>query len=54
MREDGDYTINHTAGVVLFHADGSVASIIDYLENPEFAVPKILRAMGMTTEGAEF
>lgn len=45
MREDGDYTMNHTAGVFVFRADGSLASIIDYHENREFAVPKIRRAM---------
>lgn len=38
---DGDYTMNHTAGVFLFHADGSFASIIDFHEDRRFAIPKI-------------
>ena len=43
-RED-DYTMDHTAGVFLFRADGRFASIIDYHEDRRFAVPKIRRAM---------
>lgn len=41
--DDGDYTMDHTAGVFLFNADGSFANIIDYHEDPAFAVPKIRR-----------
>lgn len=44
-REDGDYTMNHTAGVFLFRADGSFASIIDFHEDRQFAVPKIRRIL---------
>jgi protein SCO1/2 len=42
---DGDYTVNHTAGVFLFHPDGRFASIIDYHEDRRFAVPKIRRTL---------
>lgn len=43
--EDGDYTMNHTAGVFLFRRDGRFASIIDYHEDRRYAVPKIRRAL---------
>ncbi len=46
LARDGDYTMNHTAGVFLFRPDGSFASIIDYHEDRRFAVPKIRRALG--------
>lgn len=42
--EDG-YTMNHTAGVFLFRADGRFASIIDFHEDPAFALPKIRRVL---------
>lgn len=45
-REDGDYTMNHTAGVFLFRPDGGFASIIDFHEDRAFAIPKIRRALG--------
>lgn len=45
-RDDGDYTMNHTAGVFLFRPDGRFASIIDFHEDRAFALPKIRRAMG--------
>ena len=48
--EDGGYTMNHTASVFLFRADGSFAGAIDYHEPREFALPKIRRAMGETNE----
>lgn len=41
----GDYTMNHTAGVFLFRADGSFAGIIDFHEDRKFALPKIRRAL---------
>ncbi|WVJ71127.1 SCO family protein (plasmid) [Paracoccus marcusii] len=41
--EEGDYTMDHTAGVFLFDADGRFANIIDYHEDPRYAVPKITR-----------
>lgn len=44
-RDDGDYTMDHTAGVFLFHADGRFASIIDFHEDRRFAVPKIRRIL---------
>jgi protein SCO1 len=40
---DGDYTMNHTAGVFLFYANGQFASIIDFHEDRRFAVPKLRR-----------
>ncbi len=43
--EDGDYTMNHTAGAFLFRADGSFVATIDYHEPRKFAVPKIRRAL---------
>ncbi|WP_170076242.1 SCO family protein [Defluviimonas denitrificans] len=44
-RDDGDYTMDHTAGVFLFHPDGRFASIIDFHEDRRFAVPKIRRTL---------
>ncbi len=43
--DGGDYTMNHTASVFLFDAEGRFVSTIDYHEPREFAVPKIRRAM---------
>lgn len=44
-RDDGDYSMDHTAGVFLFHADGRFASIIDFHEDRRFALPKIRRTL---------
>lgn len=44
-RDEGDYTMNHSAGVYLFHADGRFASIIDFHEDRRFALPKIRRIL---------
>ena len=44
-RDGGDYTMDHTAGVFLFYADGRFASIIDFHEDRRFAVPKIQRIL---------
>lgn len=44
-REDGDYTMDHTAGVFLFYPDGRFASIIDFHEDRRFALPKIRRVL---------
>jgi protein SCO1/2 len=44
---DGDYTMNHTASVFLFDAEGRFVSTIDYHEPREFAVPKLRRALGL-------
>ena len=43
--EGGDYTVDHTAGVLLFRADGSSGSIIGYHEDRTFALPKIRRIL---------
>lgn len=43
--EEGDYTMNHTAGVFLFDADGRFANIIDFHEDRAFALPKIRRLL---------
>lgn len=45
LPRDGDYTLNHTAGVFLFAGDGSFASIIDFHEDRRFALPKISRIL---------
>jgi len=44
-KDAGDYTIDHTAGVFLFHPDGRFVSIIDFHEDRRFAVPKIRRTL---------
>ena len=44
-RDNGDYTMDHTAGVLLFYPDGRFASIIDFHEDRRFAVPKIRRTL---------
>ena len=41
-----DYTMDHTAGVFLFRADGTYGGIIDYHEDRRFALPKIRRVLG--------
>lgn len=43
--EASNYTMNHTASVFLFSAEGRFVSTIDYHEPREFAAPKIRRAM---------
>lgn len=47
---EGDYTMNHTASVFLFDADGQFVSTIDYHEPREFAVPKIRRVLARAEE----
>jgi protein SCO1/2 len=44
-KDDGDYTMDHTAGVFLFYPNGRLASIIDFHEDRRFAVPKIRRTL---------
>lgn len=44
-RSDGDYTMNHTASVFLFRADGSFAGTVDPHEPREYALPKIRRIL---------
>ena len=50
--DGGDYTMNHTASVFLFDAQGQFTTMIDFHEPREFAVPKIQRALNKETEGA--
>lgn len=50
--QGGDYTMNHTASVFLFDADGRFVGTIDYHEPREIAVPKIRRAMNEEARGA--
>ena len=40
---DDDYTMNHTAGVLLFDASGGFRGIADYHENPDDAEAKLRR-----------
>lgn len=42
---DGGYTMNHTAGVFLFRADGTFGNIIDFHEDRAYAIPKIRRLL---------
>ena len=42
---DGDYAMNHAAGVFLFDATGRHRSVIDPHEPREFAVPKMRRVL---------
>lgn len=44
-QDDGDYTMNHTAGVFLFRRGGAFAGIIDFHEDTRVAMGKIKRAM---------
>lgn len=44
--EGGDYSMNHTAGVFLFRADGNFANVIDFHDDRTFALPKIRRLLG--------
>lgn len=45
--EGSNYTMDHTAGVFLFNAEGRFVTVIDYHETREAAVPKIRRALGL-------
>ena len=49
--EGGGYTMDHTAGVFLFRADGTFAGTVDYHEPREFAAPKIRRILEESTQG---
>ena len=42
---DGDYTMNHSAGVYLFDATGKLAGIIDIHEEQSVAIAKIERVI---------
>ena len=50
-REGGDYTMNHSASVFLFDAQGRFVSTIDYHEPRQFALPKIRRALRRSDPG---
>lgn len=41
--EDGDYTMDHTASVMLLDRDGDFFGTISYEENPETAIAKLRR-----------
>ncbi len=43
---DDGYTMDHSAGVYLFRANGQFAGTIDFHEEERFAVPKIRRILG--------
>lgn len=45
IETDDDYTMDHSAGVFLFRADGRFGGMIDYHEDRRFAVPKIRQVM---------
>lgn len=44
--DGGGYVMDHSAGTFLFRADGRFAGTIDPHENPDFALPKLRRALG--------
>ncbi|WP_322895558.1 MULTISPECIES: SCO family protein [unclassified Yoonia] len=48
--DNGDYTMNHTASVLMFDVTGRFAGTIDYHEPREFALPKIRRVLQTETE----
>ena len=41
--EGGDYTMDHTASVILLDGDGDFAGTIAYGENPDAALAKLKR-----------
>jgi protein SCO1/2 len=41
--EGGDYTMDHTASVILLNRDGGFAGTIAYGENPDAALAKLKR-----------
>lgn len=47
--EGGDYTMDHTASVFLFRADGAFAGTVDPHEPREFALPKLRRILDAET-----
>ena len=48
----GDYTMNHTASVFLYDAEGRFAGTVDYHEPREFALPKVRRVIEDDAGGA--
>ena len=49
-RDDGGYTMNHTASVLLYGASGKFLSTVDYHEPREYALPKVRRALRTVPE----
>jgi len=45
---DGDYTVNHTASVLLVNAEGGFEGTIAYQEDPAVAVDKIRKLLAAT------
>ena len=43
--DGGEYTMDHTAGVFLFSADGAFAGIIDFHEAPELSISKLRKRL---------
>lgn len=41
--DGGDYTMNHTAGILLFDADGAFSGVADYHDDPANALAKLRR-----------
>ena len=44
--EDGDYTVDHFAGVYMLDEDGEYAGLISYGEPPEQVLPKLRELLG--------
>jgi protein SCO1/2 len=44
--EDGDYTMDHSAAVLLFDKNGDFAGTVDYRDPPEKAVEKLKTVVG--------
>lgn len=44
--EGDDYTMDHSAAVLLFRPDGSFAGTVDYTDPPETAIAKLKRLVG--------
>jgi protein SCO1 len=45
--DGGNYTMDHTASVFLFGADGKLVSTLDYKEKPEVKLQKIKNLLGV-------
>jgi protein SCO1 len=45
--DGGNYTMDHTASVFLFGADGTLVSTLDYKENPKVKLQKIKNLLGV-------
>ncbi len=49
--EDGDYTMDHTASILLLRSDGDLAGTIAYGENPDTAIAKLKRLAAGNSRG---